>query len=161
MSQDTDSPKSQGSAGNLKSVMTKKTDNEEQDSISSEMVGVITRNTGFRKVIFSERVGEGEPRDPSPGVNGVVLKFQRGKPCIVPECHLDVLRNAIHNRYAHTPGEGRKVKGRIKRFTWQDLGPATYDEFKIAYDTGTQKTREAVAKHGLNMPIEEAVPQDL
>jgi hypothetical protein len=128
----------------------------------AENAGIIgNENTKFRRVIFNQRMNENEPIDVEVSCQGEVLKAQRGKMTIMPVPHLDILEHGSYNKYSHQPGKGRKVVGVVSPYTWQDMGPATFEEFQLAYDAGTKKTREMVARFGLQIPVEESVPQTL
>lgn len=137
---------------------------EGEKAIVTNMINPFT--TKFKRVMFADRSNETQTVDVVVAVNGETLKFQRGVEVIVPEQHLETLRLAVYNKYSHTPqGQGqpggRRVVGRISRYQWTELGDATYAEYKKMFDAGTKKTKAAVAQFGLNIPVGEAVPQDL
>jgi hypothetical protein len=95
-------------------------------------------------------------------VNGEPLQWQRGVLTIVPDPYLQASRNCVIDKFTQEPGKGRKRSAQIPRFSFDidtSKPDATYEEFLTMFRAGSQKTREAVATHGLNIPLEQVVPQ--
>lgn len=115
----------------------------------------------YKRVIFDQKSNPTDANDVVLAVQGFTIKCQRGVETIVPDFILDAADHATYAKYRVVPGEGRKVGERIRKFPYKVIGEATASEFKALFAAGTKKTREAIAAHGLNIPIEKAVSQDL
>lgn len=121
--------------------------------------GVITPKTKFYRGVWVNKSNENDVESIRIGVNGETLTFQRGVECIVPEPYLPEEIHARYPKFKQEPGKGRKTAAYIDRFAFTKTGPATFAEFKKMFAEGNKKTREAVQQHGLNIPVEQAVPQ--
>lgn len=115
----------------------------------------------YKRVLFLPTSNQLDTPDVVLSVQGFVVKCQRGVETIVPEFILRAADHATYAKYRIEPGQGRKVADIIRKFPYEVIGEATYAEFKALYNAGTKRTREAVAQHGLKIPLEKAVPQDM
>lgn len=113
----------------------------------------------FMKVIFEPKSNPTDPNDVTVGVDGFLLKAQRGVETIVPDFVLEACDHATYNKFSVRPHEGRKVAEKIRKFPYHITGTSTLAEFRALMAAGTKKTREAVATHGLNIPVEKSMPQ--
>jgi len=113
----------------------------------------------YFKVMFEPKSNTTDPNDVTIGVDGFLIKAQRGVETIVPDFILEAADHATFVKYSVKPGEGRKVGEKIRKFPYHIIGPSTMAEFKALMAAGTKKTREAVATHGLNIPVEKSMPQ--
>jgi len=131
------------------------------DPITEEEIpsGVVNSKTKFTRGVWAHKSNPADPDSVRLAVQGETLTFQRGVECIVPEPYLDVARHAVFQKFKQEPGKGRKVAAHITRFPFMPIGPATFAEFKKMFTEGTLKTRKSVAQHGLNIPVEDEVPQ--
>jgi|GEM_PF-5127412 len=120
---------------------------------------VIKRKDKFLKGMWANKSDPNEPDKVVITVNGEPIMWQRGVETIVPECYYLAAKDAVYNKYSVKPSEGRKVSARISRFPFTITGESTYDEFRAAFAAGSKFTREAVAIHGLNIPVAKSVPQ--
>lgn len=115
----------------------------------------------YKRVKFHHKSNPTDTPDVVLGVQGFVLKCQRGVETIVPDFILEAADHATFAKYRIEPGQGRKVAEIIRKFPYEVLGEADYQQFKAAYNAGTRKTREAIAQHGLKVPVEQSVTQDV
>lgn len=115
--------------------------------------------TKFWWGIWASKANENDTESVRIGVNGETLTFQRGVETIVPEPYLPENIHAKYAKFKQEPGKGRKITSYIDRFPFTKLRPATFEEFRKMFMEGNKKTREAIAQHGLNIPISDAVPQ--
>jgi hypothetical protein len=113
----------------------------------------------FKRVIFEPKTQDSDTNDVAIGVEGFLVKAQRGIETIVPDFILEAADHTTFVKYSVKPGEGRKVGAKIKRFPYHVTGEATFAEFKALMAAGNKKTREAVATHGLNIPVEKSMSQ--
>jgi hypothetical protein len=120
---------------------------------------VIKRVDKFIKGIWANKSDPNDNDKVTISINGEPITWQRGVEVIVPECYLLAAKNARYPKYTVKPGEGRKVAAIIDRFPFTVTGESSYEEFKREFAAGTKKTREAVAQHGLNIPVAKSVPQ--
>jgi hypothetical protein len=120
---------------------------------------VISKNTKFFRGRFAAKANVNDPDSVKLSVQGEILVFQRDVDTIIPEPYLVVAQNAKHPKFTVEPGQGRKVVGWISRYPFNKTGEATYEEFKTLFDEGTRKTKDNIARFGLNIPVAEAVPQ--
>jgi hypothetical protein len=123
---------------------------------------VIKRDTKFLRGMWANKADPNDTDAVRLSVNGEPITWQRGVPCIVPDCYLEVAQHATFNKYSVKPGEGRKVTARITRYPFipDAVHPtATYEEFRKEFIEGTRLTKEAVAAFGLNIPVSRTVPQ--
>ena len=121
--------------------------------------GVINRKTTFFLGTFASRSNTTDPEAVRLSVQGETITFKRGVDTIVPEPYLEVARHARYPKFTQEPGHGRKIIGFIDRFPFSVKREATYDEFRKAFTAGSKETREAVARHGLTIPVEDSIPQ--
>ena len=120
---------------------------------------VLTPKTKFFRGVWANKTNENDQESVRIGVNGEILTFQRGVECIVPEPYLPKEIHARYPKFKQEPGKGRKTIGYVDRYSFEIRGPATFAEFKKMFTEGNKKTREAVQQHGLQIPVEQAVPQ--
>jgi hypothetical protein len=121
--------------------------------------GVVHSKTRFWRGVWANKSNENDPDAVRLGINNETLTFQRGVECIVPEPYLEVAAHARYPKFKHEPGKGRKVSAYIDRFPFTRIREATFEEFKTMFAEGNRKTRAAVAQHGLQIPLEDSVPQ--
>ncbi len=114
----------------------------------------------YKRVRFEQKSNEIDPNDVVLAVQGFQVKCQRGVETIVPDFILEAADHATYKKFTVRPGEGRKVGATIRKFPYSVLGDATYEQFLAEFRAGTKKTKQAVAQHGLKIPVEQAVPQD-
>lgn len=115
----------------------------------------------YSRVRFSHKSNDSDPVDVKLSVQGFVVTCQRGVETVVPDFILKAADHATYPKFTVRPGEGRKVAGIIRKFPYERLGKATAAEFLKAIREGSEKTRKLVEKHGLNIPVEQAIPQDV
>ena len=120
---------------------------------------VVHAKTKFWWGIWANKANENETESIRIGVNGETLTFQRGVETIVPEPYLPENIHARYAKFKQQPGQGRKVVSHIDRYPFTKIKEATFAEFRKMFLEGSKKTREAIAQHGLNIPISDAVPQ--
>lgn len=114
----------------------------------------------FKRVRFEMKSSDLDPNDVVLAVQGFQVKCQRGVETIVPDFILEAADHATYKKFTVRPGEGRKDGAKIRKFPYSVIGDSTFDEFIKELRAGTKKTRQAVAMHGLKIPVEQTVPQD-
>jgi hypothetical protein len=116
----------------------------------------------FKRVRFEMKSNPTDPNDVVLAVQGFQVKCQRGVETIVPDFILsEASDHATYKKFTVRPGEGRKDAEIIRKFPYSVLGDATYEEFIKELRAGTKKTRQAVAVHGLKIPVEQTIPQEV
>lgn len=142
-----------------------KADDGQQVQVTNAITGqqqnsqVIKKTDKFYRGVWANRQNENEPNKVVLEVNGEAIQWQRGVECIVPEAYLEVAKNATHDTFTVKPGEGRQKVGKVTRFPFSVISSSNYEEFRKMFLEGTHIQRQAVAAHGLNIPVAKAVPQ--
>lgn len=114
----------------------------------------------YKWVNFQAKSNPTDPEDVRLGVQGFVVSVKRNTRVPIPEFFLDCADHAVFNKYDVQPGQGRKVVAKIRKFPYTVLGDATRKDFEKEFLEGTKKTRQAIAAHGLKIPVEQAVSQE-
>lgn len=104
--------------------------------------------TGYRKVKFHPRSSMHEPADVVLSLNGNVLLIQRGVMTILPTPYLEVARHTKYRTFRQDPSNMRKSVVEISQYPYEDLGPATRDEYLALLNKGTAETRKKMERSG-------------
>ena len=123
---------------------------------------VVTAKTRFIRGKWAQKSNPNDLETVRISIEGEVLQWQRGVTTIVPEPYLLAARDATVQQFTQEPSKGRKLVAIISRFTFEadaSKPEATFEEFKQMYNTGTEKTKQAVGQYGLNIPVDQSVPQ--
>lgn len=123
---------------------------------------VVTPQTKFFRGKWAMKSNPNELETVRISVEGEVLQWQRGVMTIVPDPYLQAARDATVQQFTQNPGQGRKLVAIISRFNFEiDTAKpeASFQDFKDMYKTGTEKTKQAVGQFGLNIPVDQAIPQ--
>ena len=87
---------------------------------------------GFEKVYVKLNIAPGQRVDDPArvplGINGYVIRVERGVDVIVHKAFADVLKNAVED--ITLQGEGGLITRPALRFPYQILGPASEDEYQ-------------------------------
>jgi hypothetical protein len=87
---------------------------------------------GFEKVYVKLNIAPGQrvddPTHVPLGINGYVVKVERGVDVIIHKAFADVLKNAVED--ITLKGDGGLITRPALRFPYQILGPATEDEYQ-------------------------------
>lgn len=121
-------------------VKTVKTPEEKRTSKKD----VEEKETGYRRVRFHAKSNPADTEDVFLSVNGAALLLQREVETIVPTNYLEVADNTLQQRFRQMPGETRKVLAQVKTFPYENLGPATKEEFEKMKRSGTDKLNASV-----------------
>ena len=116
--------------------------------------GVVHKGTKFYWGRWDPKMNPVEPNDVKLGVNGEIIKWQRGVRTIVPFPYLDVANHTLYPKYTREVGKGMKVASMQKRCNFQIEKEATFEEFKTLFDAGTRATRIAESQLGSEAPAE-------
>ena len=114
----------------------------------------------YKRVRFEPKSNPIDTNDVVLAVQGFQVKCQRGVETICPDFILEAADHATYKKFTVRPGEGRKVGETIRKFPYSVLGDATPEQFFSELRSGTKKTKQAVAMHGLKIPVEQAIPQE-
>ncbi len=96
----------------------------------------------YRRVIFNPRLDKTHPTQVVLGCNSVNLVITRGIETIVPESHLEIAKNAVHQVWEfNEEGNVTECVGTISKYLYQDLGSATKAEYDKMRSEGNKKVK--------------------
>jgi hypothetical protein len=104
--------------------------------------------TGYRRVKFHPRSSTSEPADVVLSLNGGVLLMPRGVTTILPTPYLEVARQTTYRTFRQEPGPNRKIVVEISQYPYEDVGPATREEYQAMLRKGTLDTLRKLEKSG-------------
>lgn len=104
----------------------------------------------YRRIRLHDRTNPMEPEAPFISVNGDGFQVQRGVDVVLSENYLQMIRDAIIEIPSSQPdAEGRAGIIRQQRFTFDDLGPATEEQFrKLLLEGAFQRDAKRVNSNG-------------
>ena len=117
--------------------------------LPGEYVGDPLYKESYWWVRFHEKRSKEEPDDVTLTVSDYQLVVPRGVETILPARFLENADHTTFEHYDQQPGKDRMVAGTIKRYPYDKLRKATYEEYMKLKEEGTKKAREdATSKQG-------------
>jgi len=83
----------------------------------------------YFKVIFQAKTNPNDENDVPLSLNGTTILLKRDTVVILPKSYLEVADHTVKNQYEQKPGHDRKIVGKVRKFMYQVVGPATEAEF--------------------------------
>ena len=102
----------------------------------------------YYRVLFLDKSSPNDTDDVELSVNAETLVIQRGVEVIIPERFKVCADNATYQQFKQIPGKPRKLRGTIKVYPYQLIGPATKDEFFAMKRKGDKQTKDFIKKFG-------------
>jgi len=124
---------------------------EEAKEHDEAVRAVNTKKLGYRFIKIAGHSNPNEYGKVPIGVGGMILWVTRNIKVPLPENYVQVLRDAIQKQFepSDNPEVPYKEAGSMHRYPFEDLGPATEEDFKRVFEQQRVDTQEAVRTAGM------------
>lgn len=123
----------------------------EVSSQKSEASAVKIQKEKYYRMKFHAKSSPNDEDNVVLSVNGETVLIERQKEVVLPERYKVCAENARSPQFRQMPNQTRKIVGEVITFPFDLLGEGTEAEYLDMKRTGTQATRDALAKNGTDM----------